>query len=187
MSNQPKITLRPIKQSDIPLLEHWDKQPHVIAAKSDEPNERTEEDTTNWHYELTLIAPDYQYFIAELGGRPIGIMQIIDPHTEQTHYWSEIEPNLRAIDIWIGGADDLGKGYGEQMMRQAFKLCFQDPFITAIVIDPLASNTRACKFYCRIGFVEEGRRLFEDDDCLVHRLTREDWKQRFPDDESSNE
>jgi len=59
---------------------------------------------------LELAAPDNQYFIAVLDGRPIGAMQIIDPFTEQTHYWGEIEPNLRAIDIWIGAAEDLGKG-----------------------------------------------------------------------------
>lgn len=182
MPTHDKITLRPIKQSDIPLLEHWDQQPHVIAAKSDDPNELTEEDTTDWQNELELIAPDYQYYIAECVGRPIGVMQIIDPHTEATHYWGEIEPNLRAIDIWIGEADDLGKGYGEQMIREAFKLCFQDLSVTAIVIDPLASNKRAHKFYQSLGFVEEGRRMFEDNDCLIHRLTREVWKQRFPDD-----
>jgi hypothetical protein len=54
--------------------------------------------------------------------------------------------------------------------------------VTAIVIDPLASNTRAHRFYRRLGFVPEGRRMFGDDDCLVHRLTRLTWRQRFPKD-----
>jgi aminoglycoside 6'-N-acetyltransferase len=109
-------------------------------------------------------------------------MQIIDPFTEQTHYWGEIEPNLRAIDIWIGAAEDLSKGYGETMMRRAFQLCFAESAVTAIVIDPLASNTRAHGFYQRLGFEPEGRRMFGDDDCLVHRLTRETWRHQFPDD-----
>ena len=68
------------------------------------------------------------------------------------------------------------------MMRRAFQVCFAEPAVTAIVIDPLTSNTRAHKFYRRLGFVPEGRRLFDDDDCLVHRLTREAWRQRFPND-----
>ena len=109
-------------------------------------------------------------------------MQIIDPHTEGTHYWGEIEPNLRAIDIWIGAGKDLGKGYGETMMRRAFQICFADPVVTAIVIDPLASNARAHKFYRRLGFLAEGRRMFGDDDSLVHRLTRLTWRQQFPND-----
>jgi aminoglycoside 6'-N-acetyltransferase len=54
--------------------------------------------------------------------------------------------------------------------------------VTAIVIDPLASNTRAHGFYQRLGFEPEGRRMFGDDDCLVHRLTRKTWQDQFPDD-----
>jgi hypothetical protein len=76
----------------------------------------------------------------------------------------------------------LRKGYGETMMRRALQMCFAEPAVTAIVIDPLASNTRAHKFYRRLGFVPEGRRVFGDDDCLVHRLTRLAWRQRFPND-----
>ena len=43
-------------------------------------------------------------------------MQIIDPLAEPTHYWGEVEPNLRALDIWIGEKDALGRGYGTAMM-----------------------------------------------------------------------
>ena len=47
--------------------------------------------------------------------------------------------------------------------------------------DPLASNTRAHKFYQRIGFVPTHRQTFNDeDDCLVHRLTRAEWRERNP-------
>ncbi len=182
MTRRLNIVLRPMGVADVPLLDYWDRQPHVIAATSDDPDATKAFGDTYWPDELALVAPDYQYFIAELDGRAIGAMQIIDPHTESTHYWGDIEPNLRAVDIWIGSADDLGRGYGEQMMRQAFQLCFSEPSVTAIVIDPLVSNERAYRFYQRLGFVAEGRRMFEDDDCLVHRLTRTAWRERFPND-----
>jgi aminoglycoside 6'-N-acetyltransferase len=177
-----KVTLRPMTLADVPLLDLWDQQPHVIAATSDDPSQSKAFGDTYWPDELALAAPDNRYFIAELAGRPIGAMQIIDPHTEETHYWGDVEPNLRAIDIWIGMADDLGKGYGETMMRRAFQLCFAEPAVDAIVIDPLASNTRAHKFYQRLGFVPEIRQRFGDDDCLVHRLARATWRARFPED-----
>jgi aminoglycoside 6'-N-acetyltransferase len=182
MPLDPRIRLRPMSLADVPLLDLWDRQPHVKAATSDDPSQPKAFGDTYWPDELALVGPDCQYLVAELDGRPIGAMQVIDPHTEQTHYWGQIEPNLRAIDIWIGAAEDLGKGYGETMMRRAFQLCFAEPAVTAIVIDPLASNTRAHKFYRRLGFVAEGRRVFGDDDCLVHRLTRATWRRRFPQD-----
>lgn len=178
MRIHPAISLRPMSLSDVPLLDHWDTQPHVISATSDDPDMPKAFGDTYWPDELALVCPSYRYYMAELSGRPIGAMQIIDPHIEPTHYWGEIEPNLRAIDIWIGALADTGQGYGESMMRLAFQMCFADGDVTAIVIDPLASNTRAHRFYQRLGFVPEGRRTFGDDDCLVHRLTRADWRAR---------
>ena len=97
-----RITLRPMSLADVPLLDLWDTQPHVIVATSDDPNRPKAFGDTYWPDELALVGTDCQYLIAELDDRPIGAMQIIDPHTEVTHYWGEIEPNLRAIDIWIG-------------------------------------------------------------------------------------
>ena len=176
----PRITLRLATPADIPVLTRWDHEPHVISATSDDPDAEKAFGDLYWPDEFALIAPDYQYYIGEADGRPVGGMQIIDPHTESTHYWGEIEPGLRALDIWLGEASDLGKGYGAEMMRLAFEICFADPAVTAIVIDPLASNTRAHTFYQRLGFRPEGIRHFGEDGedrCLIHRLTRQVWRE----------
>jgi aminoglycoside 6'-N-acetyltransferase len=39
------------------------------------------------------------------------------------------------------------------MMELAFESCYADPAVTAILVDPLASNRRAHRFYERLGFV----------------------------------
>lgn len=93
------------------------------------------------------------------------------------HYYGEVPNNLRAIDIWIGEASDLGRGYGTQMMQLALQRCFAPPEVTAVLIDPLASNVRAHRFYERMGFRFVERRLFGEDDCFVYRLERADWKE----------
>jgi aminoglycoside 6'-N-acetyltransferase len=163
--------------TDVALLDRWDLDPAVIAATSDDPDQPKAFGDTYWPDELAMQDEHYRYYIAELDGRPIGGMQIIDPHLEKTHYWGEIEPHLRAVDIWIGEAEARGLGHGERMMRLALDLCFADPAVTAVIIDPLLSNFRAHRFYQRLGFKPEGeRRLGDDDDlCLVHRLTRAGW------------
>jgi aminoglycoside 6'-N-acetyltransferase len=178
------VSLRPATVDDVPLLDRWDLEPHVIAATSDDPDQPKAFGDLYWPDELAMQDEFYRYFIAELDGRPIGGMQIIDPHNESTHYWGDVEPNLRAVDIWIGEAKDLGHGYGEEMMRIAFRMSFADPRVTAIIIDPLASNTRAHKFYQRLGFKPTHRQTFNsnEDECLVHRLTRADWRRMFPGD-----
>lgn len=103
-------------------------------------------------------------------------MLIIDPAREPTHYWGEIEDGLRAIDIWLGPPDALGRGYGTAMMSIAIDRCFADPAVKAIVIDPLMTNVDAQRFYRRLGFTDVERRQFDDhSDCLVMRLDRSAW------------
>lgn len=174
------VKLRPATMDDAELLEAWSKEPHVITATTDDRSAVTAFQDAVWVDELASQSDVNRYLIAELAGRPIGAMQVIDPHLEPTHYWGDIEPHVRAIDIWLGPPDALGKGYGEQMMRIVCRRCFDDPSVNSIVIDPLASNVRAIKFYERMGFNAIERRRFGDDHCLVHKLTREDWRLRFP-------
>lgn len=176
--------MRRARLEDVPTLQRWDREPAVIRCTTDDPEANVAFEGHDWHEAIANQSDIDYHLIAEVDGRPIGAMQIIDPHLEPTHYWGDIEPNLRALDIWIGESDARGKGYGEQMMRQALRSCFADAHVIAIVIDPLASNTRAHTFYERLGFVIIDRRLFHDeDDCYVMRLTREAWRERFSGDD----
>ena len=163
------INLRPATSADLNLLRHWDEQPHVIAS---DPN-----DDWNWEIELDRNPEWREQLIAEIDSRPIGFIQIIDPALEESNYWGDVETNLRAIDIWIGEENDLGKGYGTQMMQLALFRCFTDPLVTAVLVEPLASNTRAHRFYERLGFQFLEQRKFGLDDCFVYRLNRADWHQ----------
>jgi aminoglycoside 6'-N-acetyltransferase len=113
-----------------------------------------------------------EQLIAEVAGRPVGSVQIIDPALEESHYWGNVPLGLRAIDIWIGEEADLGKGYGTEMMRLALARCFKDPAVFAVHVDPLASNVRAHRFYERLGFLFVERRRFGEDECVVYRLER---------------
>ena len=113
--------------------------------------------------------------VVSVDGRPVGFLQIIDPAAEETHYWGDVEGGLRAIDIWIGEEEDLGRGYGTRMMRLALERCFADPGVGAVLIDPLEINIRARRFYERLGFRLVERRRFGDDDCCVYRLERSAW------------
>jgi aminoglycoside 6'-N-acetyltransferase len=171
----PEVTLRRATTADAAWLDRWDTDPDVIACSTDDPQATVAFENTDWSQELAAQDEYSQWLIGEVGGRPIGAMQIIDPHLEATHYWGDIAPHLRAIDIWIGAPADRGKGYGARMMRLALERCFADPRVTGIVIDPLASNERAHRFYQRLGFKPVGRRTFGRDDCLVHELTRAGW------------
>lgn len=170
------MMLRAATHDDIPVLERRDRDPTVIAMTSDDPDETVAcGEDNDWAENIDFYERDvWEYWIAEVDGRPIGAMQLCDPHKEPTHYWGAIEPNLRALDIWIGEPDARGHGYGESMMRLGLICAFEDPAVTAVLVDPLASNPRAHEFYQRLGFMPTERRMFDEDDTLVHKLTRED-------------
>lgn len=166
------IRLRPATLQDLPLILHWDEQPHVRETGGD-----PEWNDWNWKVELGRNVPWREFLIAERDSRAIGFIQIIDCREEESHYWGEDCPeHSRAIDIWIGEADELGKGYGTQMMRLAFERCFANPLCQHILIDPMADNIAAHRFYEALGFKLMGPRRFGPDDCLVYQLTRADWR-----------
>jgi aminoglycoside 6'-N-acetyltransferase len=162
------LTLRAATVADAPLLRRWDDEPHVLAS---DPNSDWE-----WEIELRETWPWREQLIAEVDGKPIGFLQIIDPAEEVSRYWGDVPANLRAIDIWIGEAAYIGRGYGTRMMQLAIGRCFADPAVEAILIDPLASNARGIRFYQRLGFEPLEERRFGPDLCLVHRLERAAWR-----------
>ena len=167
MDNKEQVRLRPAVAADLELLRRWDEQPHVIAS---DPN-----DDWNWEVELHRTPDWREQLIAEIGGRPVAFVQIIDPAREESRYWGDAPPGLRAIDIWIGAAADLGRGFGTRIMRLVLDRCFAEPTVSTVLIDPLASNVRAHRFYERLGFRLVERRRFGADDCFVYRLVRTDW------------
>lgn len=160
----PALTFRLATLDDVSTLRAWDEKPHVIES---DPN-----DDWQWEEELRRSPPWREQWIALLGDRPLGFIQIIDPALEDSHYWGDVAPGHRAIDLWIGEEDLLGQGHGTRMMQFAIDRCFAAPEVRAILIDPLASNTRAHRFYERLGFEPVGPRRFGDDDCLVFLLRR---------------
>ncbi len=168
MAHHPQLILRNATILDLATLQHWDNQPHVIAS---DPN-----DDWQWEEELRKQPAWRKQLMAELNGRPIGFIQIIDPLLEESHYWGQVGNNLRAIDICIGEKDDLGKGYGSNMMRMALEHCFRDPSVEQVLVDPLKANTSAHRFYERLGFGFIEERKFGEDDCLVYGISRRDWK-----------
>ncbi len=166
------LVLRAAKLSDLPTLQAWDEAPHVQGTGGDE-----EWNDWDWANQLGRNVPWRDMLVSEIDNRPIGFIQIIDCREEETHYWgTDCPEHSRAIDIWIGEVDAIGKGYGREMMRQALARCFSDPAVTDVLIDPLETNTKAHRFYEAIGFSSKGPRMFGPDKCLIFQLTRADWR-----------
>ena len=165
-----QVVLRPATINDLDLLHYWDQQEHVIESN---PNE-------DWDYASDLNAKKewMEQFIAEVDGKAIGFINIIDPYLEESNYWGEVDKNLKAIDIWIGEKDFLNKGFGTQMMYTALDHCLRNGKVCGVLIDPLETNKDAIRFYKRIGFKFIEKRKFDNDICDVHYLSREEYENK---------
>jgi hypothetical protein len=93
MPESSAIALRPATLADVNLLRRWDEQPQVVAA---DPN-----DDWGWEVELARTPRWREQLIAELDGRPIGFIQIIDPAEEDSHYLKQYltTPRAKATEI----------------------------------------------------------------------------------------
>ncbi|TGL35285.1 GNAT family N-acetyltransferase [Leptospira koniambonensis] len=165
---ESEIVLRVANYGDLKTLEEWDEKEHVIES---DPN-----DDWGWETELKRFPDWREQLMAEKDGTPIGFVQIIDPQKEDSHYWGEIGSGFMAIDIWLGDEKNLGKGYGTRIMKDVLERCFSKSSVHSILVDPLAKNSRAHKFYERFGFKFLENRRFGLDDCKVYHLIREDWE-----------
>ncbi len=158
------LELRKATIKDLELLKYWDTKQHVIDCDPD--------DDWNWETELHRNPEWREQLVAEYLGEPIGFLQIIDPYHEDTQYWGEVDQDKKAIDIWIGEENKLNQGYGTRMMELAIQRCFQDPKVNGILVDPLKTNTKAHRFYRRLGFKFLEERDFNGTTCHVYELSR---------------
>ena len=164
------LRVRPAVLGDAAQFYRWDEKPHVRKATS---NDGSVSFDAAWEEELGPRTDGTEFFVAEISSQPIGALQIIDPATERTRYWGAVGEHLRAIDIWIGEERFLAQGHGTEIMNFALDRCFASPEVRAIVIDPLANNVRAHRFYRRLGFEFVERRVFDEtSDCHVFQLER---------------
>ncbi len=152
------------RAADPPILQRWDTQPHVVAA---DPN-----DDRDWEVELGRCPHWSEQLIVELDGRPLGSVQIIDPAREESRYWGDAPPAIRALYVWIGDETDLGKGYGTEMMHAALGRCFSDSLLClSIRFRAIHAPIDSTNVWASIL----SSRRFGKDDCLVYRLSRNDW------------
>ncbi len=150
------------------MLLAWDADPDVMSSGAARGLE-------GWKEDLGRDVAWAEELIAETDGVPVGFMQLIDAVVEETHYWGDdVEPGAWALDIWVGRPEDRGRGIGGEMMRLALDRCFEVHGASALLLDPLRDNTRAQRFYERLGFRFIEERTIDDEDCCVYRLGRDE-------------
>lgn len=161
-----KVTLRPIRESDLPLMLAWGNMPEIWEYL---PSSRKGEKLT-WENHLIWFVNrrnrvDYMIDI----GRPVGVIHATD-------YLSSDSPvKIPEIGLYIGEPGLWGQGVGKQALAQMLDLLPQP--VAYAVIHP--RNKRSIRLFTSLRFkkVQKARKgqdlyLFE---ILRYRTVEVEW------------
>lgn len=162
------MQLREATIDDLDILQWWHQQSHIVDAGPghDYKWERELKRKPEWRQQLLAINED----------NPVGFVQIYDPYEEDTGRWDNVSRKLRAIDVWIGEAQHLNKGYGTKIMLQAMQIAFADKDVHALLVDPLISNKKAQRFYARLGFKFVESKKIYGESCYILKIRRDQYQ-----------
>lgn len=147
------ICLRPIEDSDIPLLANWLKQPRVA---------RWYEHPEAWLMEVTQRQGEFSFIchkIAVLGDEPIGFCQYYDCYFSHEEEFPAQEPGkVYSIDYLIGEEQYLRKGCCRQMVALMLSEIGSGKAIMAL---PDLENAASCNTLLSCGFIfDEKQKVF---------------------------
>lgn len=149
-SKRCEVSFRPVEQGDLPLLAQWLARPHVERwwgdpAKAIASTERN------------LSDPAVDCFVMRLDGHDAGFLQSYDPHAWTGHPFADSPAGTRGLDMFIGEAGLVGRGYGSCATRQFVDHLFQVG-VPEARIDPHPDNVAAIRAYEKAGFVAYAER-----------------------------
>lgn len=151
-----QMTLRPLFDGDISLMERWLYIPHV-AQWYKHPD--------HWLNELRERRGEFSFlthFIAEFEGVPIGFCQYYDTFFAQDYeVWNEEwhindkQGKIFSIDYFIGEPSYLRRGFGKEMIAQMLDM-LRNSGAQTVIVEPERENTASNRVLEVNGFLWNG-------------------------------
>lgn len=142
-----RVCLRPLEREDMDLIRVWFNDPEVRGLIGEnKPMNQTE---TDRYYEHIQNDQNRVWFAMTLkeNGRLIGETGLLRIY----HPWRTAD-----LSIIIGDKNAWSRGYGSEAIKLVLDYAFGYLALHRISIGVVGFNTRAIKFYEKIGFKQEG-------------------------------
>lgn len=145
-----QIRLRPLSESDVPLLARWFFDPdvlHWLQLSGDPPQLRTLEAVRERYRRMQADPLSQTWRIDTQDGRPVGQIELVDIHPLQRR---------AEIHLCIGEKDTWSRGYGTQAILRVLQYAFDDLRLRRVFVIPDEDNARVIRCLEKCGFVREG-------------------------------
>jgi aminoglycoside 6'-N-acetyltransferase len=165
------VTLRPMVDSDLALIETWLGQPHV--ARRWPPNVVARVETDKYRARIAGQQPVTMLMVVD-GGKPIGWCQWYrwDDHVADAAA-SGAEPHEIGIDYEIGDKNAVRRGVGTEMIRTLVEAVRKVVGPVGFLVAPEASNLASRRVLEKNGFELVGIRPiateWTDAPMAIHR------------------
>lgn len=174
----PPIQFMPLTVADLPRLARW-----LAAGEARRWYARRDMGYADVQAEygpkISGVEPTRGCLI-ELGGAPIGYIQSYLIRDYPTYAAAlRIEPGAAGLDLFIGEAAYLHRGFGSRALAQYIReFLFTEETVSCCVVGPDPENAAAIRAYGKIGFEYVKTVQVPGEDCpeYVMRVTREGLK-----------
>lgn len=147
-TESPKITLRELDRSDLPLINRWRNDPSLVAMLGGSFR----------HVCMAVDEKWYDHYIANRAGNVRLAITVANGSIVGAVYLLSIDWLNRDAEfaIWIGAVASRGMRIGEAATRLMLAHAFGDLNLNRVHLSVLAHNEPAIRLYRKVGFVEEG-------------------------------
>lgn len=150
-----EITLKPIEDKDIPLIEEWIHQDYILKWYH-EPDE--------WINEMRERDGKFSFlnhFLVYDGGKPFAFCQYYDCYYAQEDWYTiDTAGHTYSIDYLIGDATCLGKGYGKTIVKALVDKIKKYKDAKSIIVQPENENIPSCKSLEANGFIYDEEKQY---------------------------
>ena len=160
------IVLRPLCDTDLPLLYKWNADPEVVYW-SDGPA-ATPSDAETVHQIYSAASGCGYCFLVEVNGVPIGECLLCDMSIETVTEKYPQYPDISRIDTLIGEKEYWGRGIGSAFVGMLIDFAFTEEKADMLYCFAGVHNPRSIKAFTKNGF-----EMVDQDQSDVHlALTR---------------
>lgn len=161
------FSFAPFASEHLSFFRHWLLQPHVRSFWQETSNDG---ELAN-KFLVELPRRGVHAFAIMRAGEPIGFIQYYDATKVGGGWWENERPGTFGIDLLIGEAALLGRGFGPKVIREFIDfLRGREPSVTQIITDPAPNNARAVRAFEKVGFLREGEIVTPGGPALLMRM-----------------